>query len=313
MDAKAVIFEKPGKLAIDTVALAEPASGDLIVQSSWSGISTGTERLLWNGQMPEFPGMGYPLIPGYETVGEVVEANGKSNFKPGDKVFVPGSSGYKDVRGLFGGACSTLVVPQSRVARVDHCSQREGTLIALAATAHHAVTMKGSALPELIIGWGVLGRLMARMVVALGGQPPVIWETNAARRTQKDGFKVIDPSLPNDQLFGTILDASGSSTIIDQAVKSLKPGGEIILGGFYSDRINFAFPPVFMKEARFRVAAEWKPEDMQAVQKLLETGFLSLSKLITHTQPASDAQAAYQTAFEDSNCLKMILDWKGTA
>jgi myo-inositol-1(or 4)-monophosphatase len=34
-----------------------------------SGISTGTERLLWDGTMPPFPGLGYPLVPGYETVG----------------------------------------------------------------------------------------------------------------------------------------------------------------------------------------------------------------------------------------------------
>ena len=30
----------------------------------WSGISTGTERLLWSGRMPPFPGLGYPLVPG---------------------------------------------------------------------------------------------------------------------------------------------------------------------------------------------------------------------------------------------------------
>ena len=38
----------------------------------WSGISTGTEKLLWSGRMPPFPGMGYPLVPGYESVGRIV-------------------------------------------------------------------------------------------------------------------------------------------------------------------------------------------------------------------------------------------------
>ena len=44
---------------------------DLEVAVSFSGISTGTERLLWEGTMPPFPGLSYPLVPGYETVGTI--------------------------------------------------------------------------------------------------------------------------------------------------------------------------------------------------------------------------------------------------
>ena len=40
---------------------------------------------------------------------------------------------------------------------------------------------------------------------------------------------------------------------------------------------------------------------------------LSLDALITHRAPAQDADAAYRTAFNDPACLKMILDWRGTA
>ncbi len=54
--------------------------------------------------MPAFPGMGYPLVPGYESAGEVVEADAATGFRPGDTVFVPGASCYAEVRGLFGGA-----------------------------------------------------------------------------------------------------------------------------------------------------------------------------------------------------------------
>jgi 3-hydroxyethyl bacteriochlorophyllide a dehydrogenase len=32
--------------------------------------------------------------------------------------------------------------------------------------------------------------------------------------------------------------------------------------------------------------------------------------LITHRRPASEAQAAYTTAFGDPDCLKMIMDWR---
>ena len=68
-----------------------------------------------------------------------------------------------------------------------------------------------------------------------------------------------------------------------------------------------------MKEARFRIAAEWAADDLVATRSLVESGALSLGGLITHTRPAADATAAYELAFTDPACLKMILDWSGTA
>jgi threonine dehydrogenase-like Zn-dependent dehydrogenase len=43
-------------------------AADLEVEVGPSGIRTGTERLLWDCTMPPLPGLGYPLVPGYETV-----------------------------------------------------------------------------------------------------------------------------------------------------------------------------------------------------------------------------------------------------
>ncbi len=65
-----------------------------------------------------------------------------------------------------------------------------------------------------------------------------------------------------------------------------------------------------MREARIRVAAEWREPDLVAVKELAESGRLSLDGLITHRHAAADAAAAYRTAFGDPACLKMILDWR---
>ena len=93
----------------------------------------------------------------------------------------------------------------------------------------------------------------------------------------------------------------------------LAKGGEIVLAGFYSEPLAFAFAPAFMREARIRVAAEWNRDDMLATRLLVEEGALSLDGLVTHRAPATDAPLAYETAFSDPGCLKMILDWKGCA
>ena len=120
--------------------------------------------------MPPFPGMGYPLVPGYESVGRIRSVGANSDYKPGECVFVPGSRGFKDVRGLFGGAASQLVVPGARAIRVDEALGERSVLLALAATAHHAIAANAAALPDLVVGHGVLGRLLARLVIAAGGE-----------------------------------------------------------------------------------------------------------------------------------------------
>ena len=43
---------------------------------------------------------------------------------------------------------------------------------------------------------------------------------------------------------------------------------------------------------------------------MVETGQLSLEGMITHTYKLGQAVQAYQVAFADPQCLKMMLDWK---
>lgn len=306
----AIVLEEPQRLSMRRLQLPEPGPTDIVVDVEWSGISTGTERLLWSGKMPAFPGMGYPLVPGYETVGRVVDAGSDAKTQIGSRVFVPGAKCFGDVRGLFGGAASCLVVPAARAMSFDNALAEQGVLFALAATAYHAICAPGARLPDLIVGHGVLGRLLARIAIAAGGKPPVVHESNPVRAGGAQGYTVVAPDLDPRRDYDSICDVSGDSEILNTLIMRLAKGGEITLAGFYSAPISFAFPPAFMKEARLRVAAEWAEQDLTDVRELIEEGRLSLDGLISHRRAASEASAAYETAFLDPQCLKMILDWR---
>jgi 3-hydroxyethyl bacteriochlorophyllide a dehydrogenase len=257
--------------------------------------------------MPPFPGMGYPLVPGYESVGHVVDAGARARGRIGQTVFVPGSSGFKDARGLFGGAARLLVVKNSRVVPIAESLGEHGVLIALAATARHAIA--GGQPPELIIGHGVLGRLVARLAV-IEGLEPVVWETNPTRRDGAQGYKVIHPDEDERRDYRSICDVSGDSKLLDTLIGRLGRGGEVILAGFYDQPLSFSFPAAFMREARLRVAAEWAQDDLAVTMDLIATGALGLDGLISHRRYAFDADEAYRTAFTDVSCLKMVLDWR---
>ena len=309
METIAVVLKQPEQVELTKLALTAPTPDDVVVDVDWSGVSTGTERLLWSGRMPPFPGMGYPLVPGYELVGRVVEAGTSSGLYSGQRVFVPGAKCFGEVRGLFGASASRLVVPAKRVVPIDQQLGDRGILLALAATAYHAIAAKGASAPDCIVGHGVLGRLLARISIALRNEPPTVWERNPARAGGAVGYGVIDPEHDTRRDYKNIYDVSGDASLLDSLIGRIAPAGEIVLAGFYSDRLSFAFPPAFMREARLRVAAEWQQSDLVATRALIESGRLSLDGLISHRQGAKAAPDAYSVAFNDPSCLKMVLDW----
>lgn len=307
--AHAVVFEGPRRLSRRPVELVSRGAGEVLVRTLFSGISTGTERLFYTGDMPDFPGMGYPLVPGYETVGEVLQAAPGSGLSAGDRVFVPGANCYSNARGLFGGASSLLLTAAHRVVQVESELGEDAVLFALAATAYHAVRPTPfTPLPDLIVGHGALGRLAARVVVALGGAPRV-WETRPERRAAAN-YPVVDPADDAAKRFATILDASGHGASLEHWISHLSPRGELVLAGFYTDALRFNFVPAFLREARVRVAAQWLPQDLEAVRNLVRNGALSLAGIVNHRASVDEAEQAYAQAFEDPACLKMVLHWR---
>ena len=310
LQTQAIILREPRRIGLGPLALIPPKAGEVVVALERSAISTGTERLLYEGTMPAFPGMGYPLVPGYEAVGRVVEACEDGAFGVGDRVFVPGAQCFEGARGLFGASASHLVVPEARILPVPEVLGDSAVLLALAATARHTFSGPEASAPELIVGHGVLGRLLARIAIAMGHPAPTVWETDERRMDGAEGYAVLHPEDDRRRDYRAVTDCSGDAAVLDTLIARLAPGGEVVLAGFYKEPVSFAFPPAFMREARLRVAAQWQRPDLELVGRLAATGALFLDDLVTHRAAAGDAAAAYATAFADPACLKMVLDWR---
>ncbi|NBN63130.1 chlorophyll synthesis pathway protein BchC [Pannonibacter tanglangensis] len=310
MNTTAIVFEKPGSVGVRRLPLTSPAPADVVVETLMSGISTGTEKLLFEGTMPSFPGMGYPLVPGYEAVARIIEAGPRSGHRTGDLVFVPGASCFEGVAGLFGASADRLVLPGVRAVPVPGLDAEDGVLLALAATAHHAL-MRAACPVDIVIGHGVLGRLIARIALALGQEAPQVLETRATRLSGANGYDVLSPDADGVRRgCGCIIDASGDQAALDPAIARLGRNGRLVLAGFYGSHVGFAFPAAFMREITVILAAEFRPEDTRAVLDLAASGRLSLKGLVTHRAAPAEADRAYRTAFADPDCLKMVIDWR---
>ena len=203
----AVVLEGPERPALSrgTVPAGED---DLVVDVEWSGVSTGNEKLYRSGRMPQFPGMGYPLVPGYESVGRIREAGGRATSA---------RAGVRARRALLrqrSAACSAAprvawsmpglqVMPVARPRRRVPCCWRSRPPRAMPSRC------RGAAPPDLIIGHGVLGRCSRRLVAA--GPPPVVWERNEAQPAAPVGYPVVDPDADPRRDYRAIYDVSGDA------------------------------------------------------------------------------------------------------
>ena len=232
-------------------------------------------------------------------------------MKVGQFVFVPGARCFGEVRGLFGGAAARVVVPASRVTPIDERLGERGVLLALAATAYHALASGAAINPDLIVGHGVLGRLLARVAVALGSEPPVVWETNRDRADGAVGYAVVHPDEDTRRDYRAIYDVSGDASLLDTLDRTARAARrDRARRVLHRRRCRSRSRPHSCARRASASRRSGEPEDLVAVKALAESGRLSLDGLITHREEATRASSAYRTAFEDSSCLKMILDWR---
>lgn len=313
-ETQAVVITKPGEVALQRVTLRPLGSDDVVVQTVYTSISAGTERMLLAGQMPH-PMLTLPVIPGYETVGRIVEMGRNVPSDWFDQwVYVGGAQCYEGINAAWGGQSAHISVPVQRVIPLDGVESRQGVLLALAATALHGIDVlnpnPGSRL--LVLGQGPVGQLAARLARSRD-----VWVTVADRNANRlacasaDQVVHVDTEVLTEVIrepVTAIIEATGSMEALTKALPLLAVGGTILLLGYYQN-LQLPYMPLFLKEARLLTAKEWAPGDLLRCRDLIATGSLDVSAMLTHSLPISQVATAYEVALNDVGCLKLTLDW----
>lgn len=94
----AIVFYAPHEIGFQSIPLPPMTPTSVRVATKLTSISAGTERMTLEGRLPGMPQLRYPLIPGYENVGEVIEVGDEvdpAQFQVGDRVFLPGTVRYE--------------------------------------------------------------------------------------------------------------------------------------------------------------------------------------------------------------------------
>ncbi|MGW5362035.1 dehydrogenase [Actinopolymorpha pittospori] len=245
-DARAFWLRAPGKGEIRSVALPDPGAEEVLVRSRYSGISRGTETLVFSGGVPvsqyaamrapfqegDFPG---PLKYGYLNVGVVEE--GPAHLL-GRTVFClyPHQSAY--------------VVPASAVVAVP-----EGVPPAravLTGTVETAVNALWDAAPLVgdritVVGAGMVGCCVAALLVRFPGVQVQLVDADPGRSGVAEALGV-EFALPPEAAEGRdlVVHASASSAGLQRSLDLLAPEGTVVDLSWYGDRtVNLSLGGAF--------------------------------------------------------------------
>jgi 3-hydroxyethyl bacteriochlorophyllide a dehydrogenase len=317
--SRAVVIPRRNVIELRTVQVTEPRAGDVLIRTAYTSISAGTERMLLDGRLPQ-PQLLFPVVPGYETVGQVVQLGAKAPKELlGQWVYVGGARCFRGVNPAWGGQSEYISAEAERVVPLGSIDPATGVILALAATALHGVNVGQIRRTDrvLVLGQGIVGQLAARLARVAGAAHVAVADRVGVRLAAAQADQVIDVSHESlDEAIGeaninVLIEATGSMTALAGALPLLANQGRVVLLGYY-DQLSIPYAPIFMREAQVLVAREWKfgPDgDLPRARDLLASGELNVRGLLTHRVPLERIQAAYRLAFEDPACLKLIVEW----
>jgi len=228
-DARAYWLCSPGRGEIRPVALPEPGGGDVVVRTLRSGISRGTESLVFRGGVPprapfqdgEFPG---PVKYGYLNVGAVEhgppELRGRTVF-----CLYPHQTAY--------------VVPAGAVTVVP--DEVPPARAVLAGTVETAVNALWDAPPLVgdrvaVVGAGMVGCCVARLLARFPGVEVTLVDVDASRAEVAAALGARF-ARPEDAPGGRdlVVHTSATGAGLQLALDLLAPEGTVLELSWYGD------------------------------------------------------------------------------
>ncbi|MFI1721564.1 zinc-binding alcohol dehydrogenase [Streptomyces sp. NPDC020489] len=234
--ARAFWLSSPGEGEIRELTLPAPTEGEVLVRALYSGVSRGTETLVFRGGVPEsqhavmrapfqegdFPA---PVKYGYLSVGEVEEG-------PADLV-------GRTVFCLYPHQ-TRYVVPVTAVTPVPENVPAERAI--LAGTIETAVNALWDAAPLVgdriaVVGGGMVGCSVAALLARFPGVRVQLVDADPARATVAEALGV-GFALPADALgeCDLVVHASATEQGLARALELLRPEGTVLELSWYGDR-----------------------------------------------------------------------------
>ena len=314
--AASVWFPRAREVELRSETVGAPGTGEIRVRSIASGLSHGTEMLVFRGEVPsdlalDLPTLagsyGFPIKFGYASVGKIVAVGaGVSGMAPGDRVFVhhPHQEEY-------------VVSAGAAVRLPERLPPEIGVFLANCETALNAVLDAHPRFGEevVVLGQGVVGLLITQLLQQAGASvtavEPIALRRELALRCGADEAVAPDDALAriaartNGRGADVAIEASGNARALQLAIDGAAFQSSVIVCSWYGTKpVSLDLGSRFHRQ-RLRLvssqvshvdpalAPRWDRARRRATATSL-LGELLLGPLITHRIPFARAAEAYE-------------------
>lgn len=329
---RAVWFPAPRRAEVRSHPVRRPGPGEVLVAGRCSLISSGTEMLVYRGQVrPDQPlgvttaegSFAFPVKYGYQVVGRVVEAGPDTSVEPGQLVFV--RHPHQNLFTVAEGGDVVTPVPEE----VDETSAMFANLVDTSLNCLFDVPVRFGDV-VVVYGLGMIGlfcaQLAARTSDTVVGVDPM-----ASRRGRASGQGVPYTASPEEtpdlvqQLSegrgaDISIEASGTGAGLQAAILSTGQEGTIAVVAFYGTKHLDLAPGDAFHVRRHRIIStnvvrvgsglqpRWDRARRFATAMRLAPS-LNVGALITHRFPLEQAPEAYSLIDAgDPETFAVVLD-----
>ncbi|OGV40059.1 MAG: zinc-binding dehydrogenase [Lentisphaerae bacterium GWF2_45_14] len=338
-ESNAIVIERPRQASFRKIKLTPVHENGIICRTIMSAISSGTDMKTWMGLQPA-EALYYPLVPGYENAGEVIE--GSDGISKGTRVMINECRQFGDICAAWGGN-SEYVVKDSFTAPgafdsvaviPENLSYKEAVLAYLP-----CVSLKGiRRIPlegnekVLVTGAGMIGISAIQILKILYPEITVIsLEPHPFRREiasfyadhvlAPDGSEVKKlMEICGGKLADAVIECSGNASMPGTLHRFIKDGGwnkddkpaHIHLQGDYPGRIVMdGYNKWFTKNCTITMTCALAPGGKEEILQWMSEGRFDTSRFPVEIWPAGKCAEAYKYKEEKGEeVFKILFDWQ---
>jgi len=337
----AVVNDEPGSVELREVEVPEIGESDVLLAVEAVGIC-GSDVHQWHNSHSWT--VNYPCILGHEFGGTVARTGARvEQFEEGDRVVSetaavidphspytrqgeyqldPSRLGFGN--GVDGAMAPYVKVPERCLhALPDALPFEQAALTEPCCVAYNAVCENATVQPGdhvLVLGPGPIGLLCAQMAALSGaghlvvaGLPSDTGRLETARQlgadttldTPEEVFPFVD-DLGDGRGVDVVVDASGVSAALEQAMAVVRPAGHITKVGWGPQPMDYSLDPVVQKNVTIQGSFSHNWPIWERVIRMLGTGQIDLDPVIDRVAPLNEWHDCF-TKMHDKEYVKAVL------
>lgn len=314
--AKAIIYPKANKVSVADLAFRSPQPTDVLVKTIITTVTPGLERMQLTGKSITRRMLKFPVIPGSELIGQIEwVGNYVQGLEPGELVYVKEGTGWQNIDSIYGCMSERVLTHYEHIIPLGESNISRSILMG---TLGYAISGLGKINLNkeseiLILGLGSVGLMLNDYLHHQGFRCVDAVETFTIRGSISSARTIAgsmqDFTSAYDDKYDVVIETTGRLLLIEDAIKLLKPQGEILLLGTY-DVAKYDHRLIQDKEPRLVISSQTQTKDLLSAKHILNSEDFPAEKFITHVFNYTDYNPGLEAALNASDAIKTIFTWK---